>query len=93
MNPGRILKIVIREGGQEEPKVEVSLPLKLAKWALRLLPVVKTKLEGHINDVDLDALAELLNEGFTELEELGEFELVRVREKDSDIRISVELPE
>ncbi|MBM3240926.1 hypothetical protein FJZ31_31985 [Candidatus Poribacteria bacterium] len=92
MNPGRILKVVIREAGQEEPKVEVSLPLKLAKWALRLLPVVKTKLEGH-TDVDLNALAELLNEGFTELEELGEFELVRVREKDSDIRISIELPE
>ena len=92
MNPGRILKVVIREAGQEEPKVEVSLPLKLAKWALRLLPVVKTKLEGH-TDVDLNVLAELLNEGFTELEELGEFELVRFREKDSDIRISIELSE
>jgi hypothetical protein len=92
MNPGRILKVVIREEGQEEPKVEVSLPLKLAKWALRLLPVVKTKLEGH-TDVDLNALAELLEEGFAELEELGEFDLVRVREKDADIRISIELSE
>jgi hypothetical protein len=89
MNPGRILRVVIREGEQEEPKVEVSLPLKLAKWALRLLPVVKTKLEGQ-TDVDLSALAELLNEGFNELEELGEFDLVRVREEDTDIRISIE---
>lgn len=85
----RILRVVIREEGQEEPKVEVSLPLKLAKWALRLLPVVKTKLEGQ-TDVDLNALAELLDEGFNELEELGEFDLVRVREEDTDIRISIE---
>ncbi|MBC8229774.1 hypothetical protein H8E77_09530 [bacterium] len=92
MNPGHILKVVIREGEQEEPKVEVSLPLKLAKWAMRLLPVVKTKLEGQ-TDVDLDALAELLNEGFNELEELGPFELVRVREEDTDIRISIETKE
>ncbi|MBC8228067.1 hypothetical protein H8E77_00785 [bacterium] len=92
MNSGQILKVIIREGEQEEPKVEVSLPLKLAKWALRLLPVVKTKLEGQ-TDVDLDALAELLDEGFSELEELGSFELVRVRDNDADIRISIESKE
>ncbi len=92
MNPGHILRIVIHEGEQEEPKVEVSLPLKLAKWALKLLPVVKNKLEGQV-DVDFDALAELLDEGFNELEELGSFELVRIREKDADIRISIESSE
>jgi len=92
MNSGHILRVVIREGEQEEPKVEVSVPLKLAKWALRLLPVVKNKLEGQ-TDIDFDALAELLDEGFSELEQLGPFDLVRIRDEDADIRISIESKE
>jgi len=31
MAEGRILKIVVIEGDQEEPKVEVTVPIKLAK--------------------------------------------------------------
>ena len=92
MNSGRILKVIIREAGQEEPKVEVSLPLKLAKWALKLLPVVEGKIKAQ-TDMDLDALRELLDEGFGELEELGQFDLVKVHDGDTDIRISIEVDE
>ena len=70
MEHGHILKIVVHEGGQEEPKVEVSVPLKLAKWALKLAPVVEGKIKTH-TDVDFDALRELLDEGFSELGQTG----------------------
>lgn len=88
METDRTLKVVVYEGG-EEPKVEVTVPLKLAKWALTLLPVVKSKLEEH-TDVDMDALRDLLNEGFDELAKLGEFDLVKVNDGDTKVRISIE---
>lgn len=89
MGAGRIFKVVIREGDQEEPKVEVTVPLKLAKWALKLLPLVEGKIKEQ-TDMDLNALRELVDEGFDELEGLGQFDLVRVHDEDTDIRISIE---
>ncbi|HGJ67625.1 TPA: hypothetical protein ENS27_19870 [bacterium] len=89
MDIGRIFKVLIIEGDQEEPKVEVTVPLKLAKWALRLLPIVEGKIKEHA-DIDANALKELLDEGFTEMEELGEFELVKINDGKTRIRISIE---
>ena len=90
MNSGRILKVLIREAGQEEPKVEVSVPLKLAKWALKLMPVVEGKIKSQA-DLDFEALRELLDEGFSELEELEQFDLVKIHDGDTSIKISIEV--
>jgi len=89
MNVGRIFKVLIIEGDQEEPKVEVTVPLKLAKWALRLLPLVEGKIKEQA-DIDANALKELLDEGFTEMEDLGEFELVKINDGKTRIKISIE---
>jgi hypothetical protein len=89
MNSDRILKVIIHEGGQEEPKVEVTVPIKLAKWALKLLPVVEGKIQAH-HEIDLEVLKELLDEGFDELEQLENFDLVKVNDGDTRIKISVE---
>lgn len=92
MGTGRILKVVVTEGGQEEPKVEVTVPLKLAKWALKLLPVAEGVIKAHhdAGEIDLNALRELLDEGFGELEDLGQFDLVRIHDGDTRVKISVE---
>ena len=92
MSSGAILKVVVHEGGQEEPKVEVTVPLKLAKWALKLMPVVEGKIKEQ-TDLNLDALKELLDEGFDELDELGQFDLVKVNDGDSKIKVSIEVYE
>lgn len=89
MSPGRVLKVIVHEGGQEEPKVEVTVPLKLAKWALKLLPVVEGKIKEKA-DLDLNALRELVDEGFNELEELESLELVKVNDGDTRVRVSIE---
>jgi hypothetical protein len=83
-----MLRITVQEG-EEEPKVEITLPLRLAKWALKLLPKVRTKLEGQPN-IDTGVLKELIEEGLEELEELGSIDLVKIREGDVLIRISIE---
>ena len=84
-----ILKVIIREGDQEEPKVEVSVPMKLAKWALKLLPVVEDKIKAE-TDLNVEALSALLDEGFDELSELGDFDLVKINDGNASIRISIE---
>ena len=89
MGNGRILKVVIIEGDQEEPKVEVTVPLKLAKWALKVLPVVEGEIKKHA-DIDINALSALMDEGFDEMEKLGQFDLVKINDKDTKIRISIE---
>ena len=50
MSDRRFFKVLVYEGG-EEPKVEVTVPMKLAKWALRILPVVKGEVEKHADIV------------------------------------------
>ena len=80
--------MLVYEGG-EEPKVEVTVPLKLAKWALKILPVVKGEVEKHA-DLDFESLKELLEEGFNELEELEPLDLVKVNDGDTRVRIAIE---
>ena len=86
---GAILKVIIREGDQEEPKVEVAVPLKLAKWALKLLPVVEGKIQAE-TDLNVEALGDLLNEGFDELAEIADFDLVKINDGNASIKISIE---
>ncbi len=88
--PSPILKVLVTEAGQEEPKVEVTVPLKLAKWALKLAPVVEGKIKAE-TDLDFNALTELLNEGFDELEELGQFDLVKINDGNTKVIISIEV--
>jgi hypothetical protein len=86
----KILRVVVQET-EEKPTVEVSVPLKLAKWALKLIPVVEEKIKSKTDfDIDINALQGLLDEGFDELEELEEFDFVKVHDDDTDIRISIE---
>ncbi|MBT4496591.1 MAG: hypothetical protein HOC74_02645 [Gemmatimonadetes bacterium] len=88
MGERRFFKVLVYEGG-EEPKVEVTVPLKLAKWALKILPVVKGEVEKHA-DLDFESLKELLEEGFNELEELEPLDLVKVNDGDTRVRIAIE---
>lgn len=88
MGERRFFKILVYEG-EEEPKVEVTVPLKLAKWALKILPVVKGEVEKHA-DVDFESLRNLLEEGFTELEEMEPIDLVKVNDGKDKVRISIE---
>jgi hypothetical protein len=89
MGAGRIFKVLIIEGEQEEPKVEVTVPIKLAKWALKILPLVEGKIKAQV-DIDMNALKELLDEGFNEMEELGNFDLVKINDGNTKIKISIE---
>ena len=89
MGKGRIFKITIIEEGNEEPKVEVTVPLKLAKWALKLIPLVEGKIKEQ-TEMDVNVLKSLLDEGFDELAELGQFQLVKVRDGNTKIDISIE---
>ncbi|MFH1567381.1 MAG: hypothetical protein ABIL09_05215 [Gemmatimonadota bacterium] len=84
----RIFKVLVYEG-EEEPKVEVTVPLKLAKWALSLLPVVKGEVEKHA-DLDFEALRHLIDEGFAELESIEPITLVKVRDGGTRVLISIE---
>ena len=87
----KILRVVVQEIGKEEPTVEVCVPLKLAKWALKLIPVVEDKIKSQTDfDIDINALQGLLDEGLGELEELEQFDFVKVHDEDTDIRISIE---
>ena len=86
---GAIFKVIIREGDQEEPKVEVAVPLQLAKWALKLLPIVENKIQAE-TELNIEALGDLLNEGFDELEEIADFDLVKINDGNASIKISIE---
>jgi hypothetical protein len=86
----RVIKVLVHEDGQEEPKVEVTVPLKLAKWALKLAPLAEGKIKEHA-DIDINALQQLLEEGFTELEELEQFDLVKIRDGKTRVNVSIEV--
>lgn len=88
MATGRMFKILVYEGG-EEPKVEVCVPLKLAKLALSILPAVKGEIQKHA-DIDVETLRQMLGEGFKELEEMEPMDLVKVNDGGNRVRISIE---
>lgn len=88
MASGRMFKVLVYEGG-DEPKVEVCVPLRLARLALSILPAVKGEIQKHA-DIDVETLRQLLGEGFKELEEMEPMDLVRVNDGANRVRISIE---
>lgn len=88
MASGRMFKVLVYEGS-DEPKVEVCVPLRLARLALSILPAVKGEIQKHA-DIDVEALRQLLGDGFKELEEMEPMDLVRVNDGANRVRISIE---
>jgi hypothetical protein len=87
MDNGRTFRVEVYEGG-DEPKVEVTVPLKLAKWAISLMPAVKGEIRKH-SDIDVEALRGLLDEGFAELESMEPMDIVKVKDGDTRVRIAI----
>jgi hypothetical protein len=83
-----MFKVLVHEEGQEEPKVEVTVPLRMARWALSFMPLVKVELEKHPN-IDFEALRTHLTEGFEELEKMEPFDLVKVNDGATRVRVSI----
>jgi len=57
-----MLKIRVYEGDLEKPKVNVNIPLHLAKWAMKFIPESAKAKIGE-KDIDIDEIAELIEEG------------------------------
>ncbi len=73
-NKGKLLKILVFEGDPEMPNVCVALPLRLAKWAGRLLPPLAKLIPfaldvGMTQNKQFAGAAHLIRENYTELEE------------------------
>lgn len=76
----RFLRVHVMEG--ERTKVNVNLPIDLARVALRFIPKDALKDHGVAELVDLDKIVALLEEGF-------EGKIVDVEDKDSNTRVEV----
>jgi len=60
---GRKLKIIITEAGQEKPKVNVRLPLRLVQWAERFIPS-EAKQEMEQQGIYLEEILNSMDEFF-----------------------------
>lgn len=60
----RFLKVRVWEGGSDKPKVNVTLPISLVKWGLKMAPDhAKAKIADA--DIDLKLVSEALEKGIT----------------------------
>ncbi|MEO0082041.1 MAG: hypothetical protein ABIL25_07100 [candidate division WOR-3 bacterium] len=60
----RFLKVKVWERGLDRPKVNITLPLGLVKWGLKMAPEsAKARIAEH--DVDLKVVSEALEKGIT----------------------------
>ncbi len=114
-NKAKLLKIIVFEGDVDAPQVSVALPLRLAKWAGRLLPPLAKLIPFAIDlsmaqnkelgesaqlfrekyaDFDftevLTAVAEVIEEGIDELEDIGPFDFVSVGDENEGVKIRIE---
>ena len=114
-NKAKLLKIIVFEGDVDAPQVSVALPLRLAKWAGRLLPPLAKLIPFAIDlsmaqnkelgesaqlfrekyaDFDfaevLTAVAEVIEEGIDELEDIGPFDFVSVMDENKGVKIRIE---
>jgi hypothetical protein len=114
-NKAKLLKIIVFEGDVDAPQVSVALPLRLAKWAGRLLPPLAKLIPFAIDlsmaqnkelgesaqlfrekyaDFDfaevLTAVAEVIEEGIDELEDIGPFDFVSVMDENEGVKIRIE---
>ena len=114
-NKAKLLKILVFDGDIDAPEVSVALPLRLAKWAGRLLPSFAKLIPLAIDlsmaqnkelgesaqlfrekyaDFDfaevLTPIAEVIEEGIDELEDIGPFDFVSVGNKNEGVKIRIE---
>ena len=73
-NKGKLLKILVFDGDPEMPNVCVALPLRLAKWAGRLLPPLAELIPfaldlGMTQNKQFGGAAHLIRENYAELDE------------------------
>lgn len=60
----RFLKVRVWKTGYESPRVNITLPIALFRWGLKMVPEsAKAKVEGH--EVDLKIVSEALERGIT----------------------------
>jgi hypothetical protein len=79
---GKTLHVRVFRGGSERPSVNVNIPLSLAKWALKFVPVDAKARMGD-KEIELDELSTLLDEG------VGEIITVHDEDKDERVEISI----
>ncbi len=80
---GKALRIRVYERGSERARVNVNVPLRLAKWALKFAPASARARLGE-REIDLDELERLLDEG------PGEVITVEDAEKGERVEITIE---
>ena len=73
-NKGKLLEILVFDGDPEMPNVWVALPLRLAKWAGRLLPALAKLIPfaldlGMTQNKQFRGAAHLIRENYAELDE------------------------
>lgn len=62
--PNRFIKIRVFEAGADRAKVNVTVPIGLVKWGLRMAPEsAKAKIESH--EIDLKMVTDALERGIT----------------------------
>ena len=79
---GKTLHVRVFKEGSERPKVNVNIPLSLARWALRFAPEDAKARMGD-REIALDDLSKLLDEG------TGEIITVEDEEKGERVEISI----
>lgn len=79
---GKTLHVRVFKEGSERPKVNVNIPLSLARWALRFAPEDAKARMGD-REIALDDLSTLLDEG------TGEIITVQDEEKGERVEISI----
>ena len=78
--------------GTGEPEVEVTIPTRLARWIPRMMKFMprKTMEENWGGQVDWESMLSEVDSLIKEAEVGGAPELVRVKTRDSFVRITVE---
>lgn len=77
----KFIRIHVREG--EKTKVNVNVPLELARVALKFIPMNALQEHGIGKQLDIDEVLRLLDEGL-------EGKIVDIEDEDTTVEISVE---
>jgi hypothetical protein len=60
----RFIKVRVFESGVDKAKVNVTMPIALVRWGMRMIPdSAKAKIEEH--EIDLKVVSEALERGLT----------------------------
>lgn len=77
----KLVRIRVREG--DKTKVNVNVPLELARVALRFMPMKVLREQGVSEQLDIEEVVRLLDEGL-------EGKIVDIQDDDTTVEISVE---